>query len=703
MEPGKIHRKIITVWIGLSIAIYGILVFRLFTIQVLEKGRYSTILRNKSRVKITLKGSRGLILDRNFNVLADNVYRYSFGVDLSAVKNRARLATVFARYTRRSPKFYLRKMRAKSGFVYLVRDVSKDDMQQWVLPNRKKEPGIQTIRENRRIYPYNQAAGPIIGFTNVDNHGVSGIEAEYNSILQGQDGWKYFRMDARRVLSPGLNLPEKPPTKGENLVLSLDMNYQMIAEEELSKGIQENEARSGTLVMLDPNTGEVLAMVSYPAFDPNHYGDYGVARFRNRAISDVYEPGSTFKLVTAAAALQNHVFSLQDPIFCENGTYKMHNVLIRDHKPFGKLTFQEVIEHSSNIGVAKIAQKVGAKRIYNQARAFGFGNPTGVDLPGEASGRLRNAIDWSGADATRIPIGYGVSITALQLAAAYAAVANGGILIRPHVVTQIMDSNGRVVREIRPEKIRRVISKKTAAKLNQVFKGVVARGTGRRAALKNVIVAGKTGTAQKYDPQTHSYSRRRYVASFVGYVPADNSKIICAVVINEPKKKYYGGEVAAPIFRKIMQRIVDGVEKPALRNPVASAAGGNSPSGLVAVPDVRYLSYTKARSVLEGAGLKIAAATHGNFVVQQNPAPDKLVKPGRLVSVKLTRKSTAVTEQDAALPNVRGLTLRQAVTLLASKGFQVKIEGSGFVVGQSLVNSRKKICKIVCKPRVNAG
>ncbi len=700
MEPGKHTKKIVTVWIALAVAIYAILVFRLFTIQVLEKNRYSAIKRNKSRVKITLKGSRGLILDRNFNVLADNVYRYSFGVDLSKLKNRARLATLFARNTHRSSGFYLRKMRGKSGFVYLVRDIPKDELQGWELPDRKKEPGIQTIRENRRIYPYNQSAGPVIGFTNVDNYGVTGIEAEYNAILQGEDGWKYFRMDARRVLSPGLNLPEKPPTNGENLILSLDMNYQMIAEEELAKGIAENKAKSGTLVMLDPNTGDVLAMVSYPAFDPNHYGAYGAARFRNRAISDVYEPGSTFKLVTAAAALENHVYTLKDRIFCENGLYKMHNVLIRDHKPFGRLTFQEVIEHSSNIGVAKIAQKVGVKRIYNQARAFGFGNPTGIDLPGETSGRLRNAIDWSGADATRIPIGYGVSVTALQLAAAYAAVANGGTLLRPHVVTQIMDSDGHVVREIRPEKIRRVVSRKTAAKLTTIFKGVVARGTGRRAALKNVVVAGKTGTAQKYDPKTHSYSKKRYVASFVGYVPADDPKIICAVVINEPTKQYYGGEVAAPIFRKIMQRIVDGVEKTAPQNSLAAKA---SAVGLVRVPDVRFLSYTKARTILEKIGLKIAATTHGNFVVKQTPTPDKLVKPGRVVSVQLTKKTTVASTQETAAPNVRGLSLRQAVILLASKGYQVKIEGSGFVVGQKVMDSQKKICKIVCKPRVKSG
>ncbi len=703
MEPKETHRKIVTVWIGLAIAVYGILVFRLFTIQVLEKGRYSAIFRNKSRVKITLKGSRGLILDRNFNVLADNVYRYSFGVDLSKLKNRARLATLFARHTGRSPQYYLKRMRGKSGFVYLVRGISKDEMQGWVLPDRKKEPGIQRIRENRRIYPYNQSAGPIIGFTNVDNHGVSGIESEYNGILQGEDGWKYFRMNARRELSPGLNLPEKLPTNGENVVLSLDINYQMIAEEELAKGIQENEAKSGTLVMLNPNTGEVLAMVSYPAFDPNHYGKYGVARFRNRAISDVYEPGSTFKLVTAAAALENRVYRPTDIIFCENGLYKMHGVLIRDHKPFGKLTFREVIEHSSNIGVAKIAQKVGKKRIYNEARAFGFGNPTGIDLPGEASGRLRNAIDWSGADATRIPIGYGVSITALQLASAYAAVANGGVLLRPHIVTQILDEKGQVVRDIRPEKIRRVLSPRTAATLTSIFKGVVSVGTGRRAALKNVAVAGKTGTAQKYDPRTHGYSRKHYVASFVGYVPADKPRLICAVVVNEPKKQYYGGEVAAPIFRKIMQRIVDGVEKPPVSPSVAAENSGRKSENLVVVPDVQFMAYGKARAILAKAGLKIAATTHGNFVVQQNPAPDRFLKSGGTVSVRLTKKVAVAEDEDGSVPNVRGLSLRQAVMALASKGYQVKIEGNGFVVGQKLVDSRKKICKIVCKPRVNAG
>ncbi len=701
MGQTRKSQKIIFVWIGLAIFAYGILLFRFFTIQVISRQKYSEIRRNKSRVKVTLKGERGLILDRNLSVLADNVYRYSLGADLSKIRDREKLATLFARATHQSPQTILRKLRPKRGFVYLARDIQKEEIENWELPSREEEPGFQTIRENRRIYPFNRAGAAIIGFTNVDNRGMNGIEGNYNAILQGEDGWKYFRMDALSHLSPGLNLPEKPATRGETLVLSLNMNYQMIAEEELEQGVIKNKARSGTIVMLDPKTGEILAMVTYPGFNPNKYRDYDVSRYKNRAIADVFEPGSTFKIVTAAAALKGQLFKLSDKIFCEKGFYRIAGVSIRDHKAFGNLTFKEVIEHSSNIGVAKIARKIGKKRVFDMARALGFGNQTGIDLPGEASGRLKNATLWSKSDATRIPIGYSISITTLQLANAYAAVANGGYLLRPHVVKMVLSSDGNIVREVKDDTIRRVMSARTAHLLTSIFKGVVKVGTGKRAALKNVEVAGKTGTAQKYDPVHHAYSRKRYVASFVGYVPADDPKVVCAVVINEPKGEYYGGEVAAPIFRKIMQRIVDSVDQNLPHVPIAQSLDQNKP-GWASVPDVQFMAYSRAKTILEKAGLRIAAATHGNFVIKQNPAPEHLVRSGSTISVTLENQK-ALSAGNEVVPDVRGLSLRQAVARLASQGYDVKIEGTGFVIGQSVVKSKKKICKIICKPHINSG
>jgi len=699
MEQTRKSRKIIFVWIGLAVFAYAILLFRFFTIQVISSAKYSEIRKNKSRVKLILKGERGLILDRKMSILADNVYRYSLGVDLSKIKDREKLATFFARATHQSPRTILRKLRPKRGFVYLARDIQKEEIENWKLPGRKEEPGFQTIRENRRIYPFKQAGAAVIGFTNVDNRGMNGIEGNYNAILHGEDGWKYFRMDGIRNLSPVLNLPEKPATQGETLVLSLNMNYQMIAEEELQRGVIENKARSGTIVMLDPKTGEVLAMVTYPGFDPNKYRDYDVSRYKNRVITDVYEPGSTFKLVTAAAALKSHIYNLNDKIFCENGNYKIAGVPIHDHKSFGNLTFKEVIEHSSNIGVAKIARKIGKKRVFDMARAFGFGNRTGIDLPGEASGRLRNANFWSKSDATRIPIGYGVSITTLQLANAYAAVANGGYLLRPHIVKRVLSPDGEIIKEIEPDTIRKVLSIRTARLLTSIFKGVVNVGTGKRAALKNVEVAGKTGTAKKYDPVHHNYSRKRYVASFVGYIPADDPQIVCAVVINESRVKYYGGEAAAPIFRKIMQRIVNSVDRDLPNRPLARFRNQKKP-GLISVPDVQFMAYSKAKAILGKAGLKIAAVTHGNFVIRQNPAPGYLLKSGSTIAVTLENQK-ALSAGKERVPDVRGLSLRQAVAKLVSQGYDVRIEGTGFVIGQSVVKAKKKICKIMCQARVN--
>jgi cell division protein FtsI/penicillin-binding protein 2 len=450
-----------------------------------------------------------------------------------------------------SPAILLKRLESDKNFVWLDRKVKKG------LGAKVKEldiSGLNYVGETKRFYPNGELAANVLGFVGMDGEGLGGLELYYNRYLRGAPGWIRTDKDARGRTIITFRDEYSPPIEGLNLVLTIDEVIQHIAEQELEKVFQKSKAKGAIIIIMNPGTGGILALADRPTFDPNSFQDYSAAQRRDRAVTDGFEPGSTFKVVTAAAALQEGLFHLQDKLFCENGSYRLARRTIRDAEPYGWLTFKQVIEFSSNIGAVKIAAKLGKEKLYNYITSFGFGTRTGIDLPGEIDGLVRPPRAWSKFSMGSIPYGQEVMVTAIQLIAAVSAVANGGVLMHPRIVDSIINKNGEVVKRFVPRPVRRVLSPSIADKLTSILVGVVDKGTGKKARLKEYRVAGKTGTAQVAG--RGGYLRGKFVASFVGYLPADNPQIAILVVVDEPQGNYYGGAVAAPVFRRVAEQVM---------------------------------------------------------------------------------------------------------------------------------------------------
>jgi cell division protein FtsI (penicillin-binding protein 3) len=416
-------------------------------------------------------------------------------------------------------------------------------------------PGIAFLPESKRYYPMRELAAQVLGYVGTDNVGLAGLEQEHDRLVAGKAGARTVLRDARRgtVVSPDLSFAEPEP--GQDLYLTLDAALQHIVERELAQAVTERGASRGTAVFLDPETGGVLAMATYPPFDPNEFGKVPASRWRNRAIMDSFEPGSTFKIITAAAALEAGAVRPEDVFDCEMGGITLAGIRIRDHKPFGQLTFAEVIAKSSNVGVIKAVLLTGDEPFHSTIRAFGFGRPTGIDLPGENGGIVHPLERWRPLAKAYIAFGQGISVTPLQLANAAAAVANGGKLLRPYVVAATGRGGARDLRHRSPPVVGRPVKPETARELTALLEGVVREGTGKSAQAAGYRVAGKTGTAQI--PVAGGYSRSGYYPAFVGFAPAGRPVLVGVVAIAEPKgHAYHGGQVAAPVFGAIARQML---------------------------------------------------------------------------------------------------------------------------------------------------
>jgi cell division protein FtsI (penicillin-binding protein 3) len=534
------------VWI---LAIAG----RLYQLQVLRYEHYTSKAARQQQRVIKLDPPRGTIYDARGRELAvsvqvDSAYAVPPEIE-DPVAAAAKLARVVPGL---DAKKLARSLSADREFVWIARKLDPpvaDAVKALDLE------GIHFLPESKRYYPMRELAAQVLGYVGTDNHGLAGLELLYNEKVAGKPGIRTVLRDARRgtVVAPGLSFAEAEP--GQDLHLTLDAAIQHIVERELEKAVREHGASRGIAVFLDPRTGGVLAMASYPGFDPNDFGRYGSARWRNRAIMDVYEPGSTFKIVTAAAALGSGMVHATDVFDCEMGGITVYGKRIRDHKAFGRLTFAEVLAKSSNVGVIKAALIIGDQRLYSTIKGLGFGRPTGIDLPGEGSGILHPMERWGMRGKAYISFGQGVSVTPLQLAAAVTAVANGGTLLRPHVVAGV--GRGDMVQAAfsRPPAVGHPIAPATARELTRLLEGVVTGGTGRGAGVDGYRVAGKTGTAQI--PVAGGYSHSGYLPSFVGFAPADRPEIVGVVAVAEPKGfEYHGGQVAAPVFGAIARQVM---------------------------------------------------------------------------------------------------------------------------------------------------
>jgi cell division protein FtsI/penicillin-binding protein 2 len=491
---------------------------------------------------------RGTIFDANLKVQAVNLPADSLYGSPNAMEAKEKAAAVhkLASALSLNPAYLSDRLSRRKSFIWLARKLPADKAQQ---VKRMGLKGIGFVKESKRSYPNSYLASQVIGFAGLDNTGLEGLEAYYNKLLKGETGWAIFLRDARQKK---LDIWEKMvvPKDGYNLVLTIDEVIQYVAERELERAYRTHHAKSASIVVMDPHTGAVLAMANRPTFDLNDYAGVGKDQIRNRAICDLFEPGSVFKIVTASAALEEKKVREEDKFFCENGAYRVATHILHDHRPHGVLTFREVVEQSSNIGTVKVAQILGPEAVYRYVKLFGFGSKLGIDLPGEISGMAKEPRAWSKISITAIPIGQEVGVTALQLASAISVIANGGQLMRPFVVREVHDKYGELIKKNSPFLLRKVISVDTAQRMKRLLTGVVEEGTGKMAQIEGFTAAGKTGTAQKLEPNG-TYSHNKFIASFIGFAPADDPLVTIVVTVDEPHPSYFGGVVAAPVFKSV--------------------------------------------------------------------------------------------------------------------------------------------------------
>ena len=446
----------------------------------------------------------------------------------------------------------LARLKSDKTFVWIKRELEKD------IGDKVEKLGLRGLKltkERKRFYPNGELASHVIGFAGIDDTGLEGVELAYDGYLKGAPGFRWTIKDAKRRNILSKDLKVIPPSDGLDLVLTIDETIQHIAESRLEKAYTDNKAASASIIVMDPHNGDILALANRPAYDINDFSSTDRSAMRNRAVTDVYEPGSVFKIVTASCAIENGAATPTQEFLCESGEYVTGGRTLHDHKPYETLTFSEIIAKSSNIGVAKIAESLGKDEISRYIKLFGFGRPTGIDMPGEAAGIVRPAGDWSGVSISSVPIGQGIAVTSMQMISAVSIIANGGYLVTPRVVSEIRDKSGNVIKKASNAAVRPILRKRTADIMKDILKAAVEDGTGANARLERYTSAGKTGTAQKVEPDG-GYSHERFIASFAGFAPADNPKIAILVTLDEPGPVYYGGAVAAPVFKDVARDVL---------------------------------------------------------------------------------------------------------------------------------------------------
>jgi cell division protein FtsI (penicillin-binding protein 3) len=628
-SPQRNHRRLAAVKI-FFLALFLAIGARAFQLQVLQGDTLMRLgLRQHLKEWIVLP-KRGAFLDRAGEPLALSMESQSVYARPHRIQEAARVSQNLAEILNLSPAEVRQKISSDKPFVWIKRQISAPEAEKIQALNLD---GVGMFYEPNRHYPQGHLAGQLIGFVGRDSEGLEGLELKYNDYVRGATGSSVAERDAlgRRVLVQGVEGLQIPP--GSDIHLTLDTSIQHMAEKELEAAILKFRAKAGVAIVIEPRTGEVLAMANYPSFDPNHYAKQTAEQRRNRVVTDSFEPGSTFKTILAAAALEEDIVGKEDLFYCEMGKYPFAGKIIHDTHPHGWLSFAKILQVSSNIGFTKVAEKVKRERFFRYIEKFGFGKVTGIDVPGEVPGLVRRTEQWAAVDLATHAFGQGISTTPLQLVMAYAAIANGGFLMRPYVTRRVVGPNGDTLMENQPHVIRRVVSEKTSRLLAGMLGDVTNDGgTGKMAKIDGFEVAGKTGTAQKADPVHGGYSRKR-VGSFVGFVPANDPRLVALVLIDEPEVNSYGGVVAAPAFRNIAQG--------ALRR-------------LAVAPD-------------QSTELPIAA------------------KPTDLPLPRALKRSenSFVTGGADAVPDFVGLSLREALERAQSSKLKVRLQGNGYVVMQS--------------------
>lgn len=617
---------------------------RLYDLQVLRHEEFTRRAERQQQRVIELDPPRGTIFDARGRELAVSVEVESAFAVPREVKDLKQTAAALARTLGADRAKLERQLASDREFVWLAR---KLDPPQARAVRDLALPGVYFLEESKRYYPLRETAAQVLGYVGTDNHGLAGLEALYEKVVAGKPGRRTVLRDAKAGMAVPPDLPSAAPIPGHDLHLTLDAAIQDIAERELAAGVERLRAKSGSIVLLDPSTGAVLAMASYPTFDPNRFGAAGEEAWRNRVVSDAYEPGSTFKMVTAAAALEQGLITPDERLDCEMGGITLAGVRIADHKPFGNLAFREVIAKSSNVGTIKTALRVANKDFYATIRAFGFGRTTGIDLPGESPGLLMPVERWPALAKAYISFGQGLSVTPLQLVRAFGAVANGGRLLAPYVVRQIGASADARYPHPQPVVAGEPVSPQTIATLRELLAGVTREGgTATNAALPGYPVAGKTGTAQKAVPG-RGYLPDEFIASFAGFAPISRPALVGLVVVDDPRGTYHGSQAAAPIWAAVARQTLLYLNVRPERERPELWPFERDPDAEPEVPG--------------GATLAAAQMPPAEAVAEATPAPASA----------------------GGLPDLTGRTAREAVVAAAALSLDPVLRGSGVVYRQT--------------------
>jgi stage V sporulation protein D (sporulation-specific penicillin-binding protein) len=682
---GIITKKRLVFFLFFLIAVFIFLIGRLGWIQLFQGAQLKKMAQENWTRNLKVTPKRGLILDRNGKVLAKSASADTIALRPNQIEDPEELARKLSPILGIDEEVILEKATDKTkSEIWLARQITREQSNEI---RQLQLKGIAFTEESKRYYPNKNFASHILGFTGVDGQGLDGIEIKFDDDLKGSPGKIETETDALGREIPFSTDKYIPPRDGYDLVLTIDEVIQHFAEKAAENALIENKAKSVTAIVMDPSTGEILAMVNKPDYDPNEFPPKSAktwqdvqALTRNFAVSNVYEPGSTFKIITAAAALEEGVIRPNDELYCSG-----HKVVDgqrikcwRSYNPHGAQTFVKGVQNSCNPVFMEVAERLGLEAFYSYIRNFGFGKKTGIQLPGEASGIVMNQGNVKPVDLARISFGQAIAVTPIQLVTAVSAVANGGYLMQPTIVKELRDKEGNVVEEYKPQAVRQVISEETSEIMRDILESVVSEGTGRHAYLEGYKVAGKTGTAQKY--VNGVISRDKHVASFIGFAPADDPKLTVLVVIDEPGVvPYYGGTIAAPVVKQI----ISDTFKYLNISPDVEQEGENQQKK-VTVPEVRGLTLQEAINKLDEVGLQYLIDGTGAIVTQQTPKPQAVVSNKSIVLLYLEDNGQVQGQTEGIeVPDLTGMSMREANNTIAAMGLRIKINGSGIVVKQS--------------------
>ncbi|VBB06225.1 stage v sporulation protein d [Lucifera butyrica] len=668
-----IRKRVAFLFLFVAVIMLG-LSCRLMYLQLFKSSWLSENATDQRIREIPVEAKRGFIYDRNGKELAISVSTESVYAIPAEIHNpdetAAKLAAILALDSNR----LAANLKKHQAFIWIKRKVDEKTARAVKVLDL---PGIGLTEESRRYYPHDNLAAHLLGFTGIDSQGLDGVEITFDSYLKGHPGSIVVEYDARGQEIPYATHRFIPPTAGNNLYLTIDIVIQQIVERELDRVMKETQAKGATIILMQPKTGEILALASRPDYDPNHFAEYPPKLWRNIAVSNAYEPGSTFKIITAAAALNEGVVHLEDRFF-DPGSVEVQGRTIHCWKAggHGSQSFVQVVENSCNVGFVHVGLRLGNDLFYKYIDAFGLGRPTGIDLPGEAKGILIPKSKLKPINIATMAMGQSIAVTPIQLITAVSAVADNGELLRPQIVREIKDRNGQIIRDFKPDKIKQVINPAISKELRGILAKVVEEGTGKNAAIEGYQIAGKTGTAQKVG--AGGYLPDKYVASFVGFVPADDPQVAMLVIIDEPVGMYYGGQIAAPVFSAVMKDVLQYLKIA----PVSSSVNSSKESQVthVVTPNVINMTVPDALKELQKNGLQGRVEETGERVADQIPKPGSRIPPGS--TILLHTLVSRYLPSEVTIPDLTGLSVQQAMDLLAEVGLGIRLEGTGTKVSR---------------------